>query len=44
MLRRGIPFPKLRSERRKTMQFGFLGINYKNAALNIRDKIAFTDG
>ena len=26
------------------MQFGFLGINYKNAALNIRDKIAFTDG
>lgn len=25
------------------MQFGFLGINYKNAQLNIRDKTAFTD-
>ncbi len=26
------------------MQFGFLGINYKNAQLDIRDKVAFTDG
>lgn len=25
------------------MQFGFLGINYKNASLDIRDKTAFTD-
>ena len=25
------------------MQFGFLGINYKNAGLDIRDKTAFTD-
>lgn len=26
------------------MRFGFLGINYKNAQLSIRDKISFTDG
>lgn len=26
------------------MQFGFLGVNYKNTPLTIRDKIAFTDG
>ena len=25
------------------MQFGFVGINYKNAPLNIWDKIALTD-
>ena len=25
------------------MQFGFLGIDYKNADLNIRDEISFTD-
>ena len=25
------------------MQFGFLGINYKNASLAIRDKTSFTD-
>ena len=25
------------------MQFGFLGINYKNAHLDIRGKTAFTD-
>ena len=25
------------------MQFGFLGINYKNAQLDIRDKTSFTD-
>lgn len=27
-----------------TMQFGFLGINYKDADLAVRDKISFTDG
>ena len=26
------------------MQFGFLGVNYKNALLEIRDKISFTEG
>ena len=25
------------------MQFGFLGINYKNAQLAVRDKTSFTD-
>ena len=25
------------------MQFGFLGLSYKNADLDIRDKTAFTD-
>ena len=25
------------------MQFGFLGIDYKNADLTIRDEISFTD-
>ena len=25
------------------MQFGFLGISYQNARLEIRDKISFTD-
>ena len=25
------------------MQFGFLGINYKSAQMDIRDKISFTD-
>ena len=25
------------------MQFGFLGINYKKADLNIRDIVSFTD-
>jgi len=25
------------------MQFGFLGINYKNAALDIRDGLSFTN-
>ncbi len=25
------------------MEFGYCGINYKNAGLNIRDKVAFTD-
>lgn len=27
----------------KFMQFGFIGINYEKADLNIRDKVAFTD-
>ena len=26
------------------MEFGFLGITYKDAGLMVRDKIAFTDG
>ena len=30
-------------EMKETMQFGFLGINYKNAGLDIRDKTSFTD-
>ena len=25
------------------MQFGFIGINYKNAPLAVRDKTSFTD-
>lgn len=27
----------------KFMQFGFLGINYEKADLNIRDIVSFTD-
>ena len=26
------------------MQFGFLGVNFKKAPLDIRDKVSFTDG
>ena len=43
MLRRGIPFPKLRSERRKTMQFGFLGRKNEMECQNIDFSIDFTD-
>lgn len=35
---------KNREGEEKTMQFGFWGINYKNAPLAIRDKTSFTEG
>ncbi|WP_277935181.1 glutamyl-tRNA reductase [Parablautia muri] len=32
-----------KKERRNCMRFGFLGINYKKAQLDIRDRVSFTD-